>query len=84
MDNTTERILAYHNLLNLLKNDNAMTKEESKDDKTFRNSTTKQISDRDENITQIILHTQEHDTSGRKWAMEFKNLVDNLDKKDKR
>lgn len=28
----------------------------------------------DENITQIILHTQEHDVNGRQWAMEFKNL----------
>jgi len=178
MDNSAERILAYHNLLNLLKSDNSMSKEESKDDKTFRNSTTKQLSDRDEkytellahfvqitkvrnvlkeifkwmfyivimgamvaltiivvmvfykiireaeisevmeaipllitslvgfvstiivipatitkylfstkedeNITQIILHTQEHDTCGRKWAMDFKKLVDSLEKKDKR
>lgn len=26
----------------------------------------------DENITQIILHTQKHDTSGRNWATNFK------------
>lgn len=36
--------------------------------------------DEDKNITQIILHTQDHDTSGRQWAMEFKKLADNLGK----
>ena len=30
----------------------------------------------DENITKIILHTQEHDISGRKWASEDKNSQD--------
>ncbi len=34
----------------------------------------------DENITKIILHTQDHDTSGRQWAMDFKNFVDELEK----
>ena len=33
----------------------------------------------DKNITQIILHTQDHDTSGRKWAMEFKKLVNDIE-----
>lgn len=33
----------------------------------------------DENITQIILHTQEHDTSGRQWAMDFKKIADDLE-----
>lgn len=33
----------------------------------------------DKNITEIILHTQEHDTSGRKWAMEFKKMVEKLE-----
>lgn len=32
----------------------------------------------DKNITEIILHTQEHDTSGRKWAMEFKEMLEKL------
>ncbi len=36
--------------------------------------------DEDKNITEIILHTQEHDTSGRQWAMEFKQLVKNMEK----
>lgn len=31
----------------------------------------------DKNITQIILHTQEHDTSGRRWTMEFNNIEGN-------
>lgn len=35
--------------------------------------------DEDKNITQIILHTQEHDTSGRQWAMEFKKIADGLE-----
>lgn len=35
----------------------------------------------DENITQIILHTQEHDTSGRQWAMDFKKIADDLEGK---
>lgn len=35
----------------------------------------------DENITQIILHTQEHDTSGRQWAMDFKKIADDLEEK---
>lgn len=30
----------------------------------------------DKNITEIILHTQEHDTSGRQWAMDFKEMVE--------
>lgn len=38
----------------------------------------------DKNITKIILHTQEHDTSGRKWAMDFKKFVDELEDSDKR
>lgn len=29
----------------------------------------------DENITQIILHTQDHDTSGRDWATNFKKAL---------
>lgn len=32
----------------------------------------------DENITKIILHTQDHDTSGRQWAMDFKGIADGL------
>lgn len=165
MSGTVERVLAYHNLMSLLSNEQQRNKDVTRDDKTFRNKTTKQISDRDEkytellehfikitkirnvlkevfkwvfymvimfsvimltclvyrifdrilmerdlnilnemipllitsmisfastiiaiplaiakylfstkedeNITQIILHTQEHDTSGRRWAMEF-------------
>ena len=37
----------------------------------------------DKNITQIILHTQEHDVSGRKWAMDFKKIIENMDDKGK-
>lgn len=33
----------------------------------------------DENITQIILHTQEHDTTGRQWAMDFKKNAENIE-----
>lgn len=33
----------------------------------------------DENITQIILHTQEHDVNGRQWAVDCSNL-DNMGK----
>lgn len=36
----------------------------------------------DENITQIILHTQEHDVSGRKWAMDYKGLVEKSNVKE--
>ncbi len=32
----------------------------------------------DQNITQIILHTQEHDTNGRQWAMDFNNIASDL------
>lgn len=32
----------------------------------------------DKNITQIILHTQEHDTNGRQWAIDFKKIVEKL------
>lgn len=35
--------------------------------------------DEDKNITQIILHTQEHDTSGRQWAMDFKKLIQKIE-----
>lgn len=38
----------------------------------------------DKNITEIILHTQEHDTSGRKWAMDFKKIVDDLEEESTR
>ena len=38
----------------------------------------------DENITQIILHTQEHDVSGRQWAMDFKKIIENMDDKVKK
>lgn len=31
----------------------------------------------DKNITQIILHTQDHDTTGRQWAMDFRKMVEN-------
>ena len=34
----------------------------------------------DQNITKIILHTQEHDVNGRQWAMDFKNFTDDLEK----
>lgn len=30
----------------------------------------------DEHITNIILHTQEHDVNGRKWTMDFKKLME--------
>ncbi|MCI5827394.1 MAG: hypothetical protein MR020_04080 [Lachnospiraceae bacterium] len=30
----------------------------------------------DKNITEIILHTQEHDTSGRQWATDFKKILE--------
>lgn len=33
----------------------------------------------DKNITKIILHTQDHDTSGRQWAMDFKKMVEGLE-----
>ena len=33
----------------------------------------------DKNITEIILHTQKHDTSGRNWAMEFKKMIEKLE-----
>jgi len=38
----------------------------------------------DENITKIILHTQDHDTSGRRWAMKTKlqKNESNADKED--
>lgn len=29
----------------------------------------------DKNITKIILHTQEHDTSGREWASKFRQIA---------
>lgn len=32
----------------------------------------------DENITSIILHTQDHDVNGRQWMMEFKKFVKNI------
>lgn len=32
----------------------------------------------DENITKIILHTQEHDVNGRQWAMDFRKPVENV------
>ncbi len=32
----------------------------------------------DKNITEIILHTQEHDTSGRQWAMDSKKILEGL------
>ncbi|MBQ7919328.1 MAG: hypothetical protein IJ324_05250 [Lachnospiraceae bacterium] len=35
----------------------------------------------DKNITEIILHTQEHDTSGRQWAMEFMKMADGLEER---
>lgn len=35
----------------------------------------------DKNITEIILHTQEHDTIGRNWAMEFKKIIEKLEDK---
>ena len=38
----------------------------------------------DENITEIILHTQEHDVNGRKWAMDFKKIIENIDDKVKK
>jgi len=31
----------------------------------------------DDNITSIILHTQEHDTTGRQWVMKYKNKNNN-------
>lgn len=37
----------------------------------------------DKNITDIILHTQKHDTGGRKWAMDFKEIAENLKKQNK-
>lgn len=33
----------------------------------------------DKNITEIILHTQEHDTNGRQWAMDFKKIVEGFE-----
>ena len=38
----------------------------------------------DKNITEIILHTQEHDTSGRQWAMDFKKMVEGLEENNKK
>ena len=32
----------------------------------------------DENITKIILHTQEHDTTGRQWTLDYNKLADKL------
>lgn len=37
----------------------------------------------DKNITKIILHTQEHDTNGRQWAMDFKKIVEGLEESNK-
>lgn len=37
----------------------------------------------DNNITQIILHTQEHDVNGRKWAMEFKKIIEDIEEHQK-
>lgn len=34
----------------------------------------------DENITKIILHTQDHDTTGRQWALDFKKYFANINK----
>lgn len=31
----------------------------------------------DENITNIILHTQRHDSSGRQWALDFNKSINN-------
>lgn len=36
----------------------------------------------DKNITEIILHTQDHDTNGRKWAMDFKQLLEGIPEQD--
>lgn len=33
----------------------------------------------DENITRIILHTQEHDTTGRQWTLDFKKVLKKID-----
>lgn len=33
----------------------------------------------DENITKIILHTQEHDTTGRQWTLDFKKALKKID-----
>lgn len=38
----------------------------------------------DENITQIILHTQEHDTNGRQWIMDAKDLDEVFGEKNKK
>lgn len=32
----------------------------------------------DKNITDIILHTQEHDTSGRQWTLDFQKISDEI------
>lgn len=37
----------------------------------------------DENITQIILHTQDHDTNGRQWALEFRRKAEELNNKER-
>ena len=37
----------------------------------------------DKNITEIILHTQEHDTSGSQWAMDFKKMMEGFEEVDK-
>lgn len=34
----------------------------------------------DKNITDIILHTQEHDTTGRQWTLDFKKLLEKANK----
>lgn len=38
----------------------------------------------DKNITEIILHTQKHDTSGRQWAMDFKKIIEGIEETNKR
>lgn len=34
----------------------------------------------DKNITKIILHTQEHDTTGRQWTLDSKKILKEFDK----
>lgn len=34
----------------------------------------------DENITKIILHTQDHDTTGRQWTLDFKKYFEDINK----
>lgn len=60
---TEDKLLVYKTLLDVLR-----------DDKSGDDNNTE-----DENITKIILHTQEHDVLGRQWTTDFKKIMNGLE-----